>query len=48
MASDGDERAFELFGLGELIEQIWDGGDLVGLFRDRELRQRQAGVGGVG
>ena len=29
---DRDQRAFELFGLGELIEQVRDGGDLVGLF----------------
>ena len=29
---DGDERAFELLGFGELIEQVRDGGDLVGLF----------------
>jgi len=28
---DGDERALKLFGLGELIEKIGDGGDLVGL-----------------
>jgi hypothetical protein len=27
---DGDERALELLGLGELVEQIGDGGDLVG------------------
>jgi len=45
---DGDERAFELLGLGEVVEQIWDRGDLVGLFRNRELSQGQAGVGGVG
>ena len=45
---DGDERAFELLGLGELVEQIGDRGDLIGLFRDRELRQCQTGIGGVG
>ena len=45
---DGDERAFELFGCSELIEQIRDSDDLVGLFGDRELRKRQAGVFGVG
>jgi hypothetical protein len=28
---DGDERTLKLFGLGELIEKIGDGGDLVGL-----------------
>src|SRR6202011_1852321 len=31
---DGNERALELFGLGELIEKIGDGGDLVGLLRN--------------
>ena len=45
---DGDERAFELLGLGELVEQLGDGGDLVGLFRNLKLRQGQPGVGGVG
>ena len=38
---DGDERPFQLPGLGKLIEQIWDGGDLVGLFGDRELRRNR-------
>ena len=44
---DGDQRAVELFGLGELIEQIRDGGDLVGLFGNRELGQGQARIGGI-
>jgi hypothetical protein len=29
--TDGDQRPFKLAGFGELIEQIGDGGDLVGL-----------------
>ena len=45
---DGDEGAFELPRLGELVEQIGDGGDLVGLLGHAELRQRQPGVGRVG
>src|SRR5208283_3232879 len=45
---DGNQRAFELFGLGEVIKQVRDGGDLVGLFGNRELRQRQSRAGGVG
>jgi len=36
---DADERARKLAGLGELVEQVGDGGDLVGLGRDGELRQ---------
>src|SRR6202011_4772326 len=45
---DGDERALKLFGLGELIEKIGDGGDLVGLLRNAQLRQSQPCMGGVG
>ncbi len=45
---DGDERAFERFGLGEMIEQVRDGRDPADLFGNRELRQRQSRVGGVG
>jgi hypothetical protein len=45
---DGDERAFELSGVGELVEQLGDGGDFIGLFWNGKLRQSQAGVGGVG
>jgi hypothetical protein len=45
---DGDEGAGELFGLGEVIEKIRDRGDLVGLFRHRELSQREPCVGRVG
>ena len=42
------ERTFELPGCGQLIENVRNGGDLVGLFRHAELRQDQPGVGGVG
>ena len=45
---DGDERVLKLFGLGELIEKIGDGGDLVGLLRNAQLRQSQPCMGGVG
>ena len=45
---DGHQGALELPGLGELVEKIGDGGDLVGLLRDAGLRQRQPGRGGVG
>ena len=45
---DGDERPVELAGLGQVIEQVGDGGDLVGLLRNRQLRQGQPGGGGVG
>ena len=45
---DGDERAFELFCLGQMIEQLGDGRDFVGLLGHAELRQRQMGVGRVG
>jgi hypothetical protein len=45
---DGDQGAFELLVLGELVEKLENGGDLVGLFRDAELRQGQPGGGGVG
>ena len=45
---DGDQCAFELLGLGEFVEEIRDGGDLVGLFRHAELRQDQPRRGRVG
>ena len=45
---DGDERALKLVGLGEWIEKIGDGGDLVGLLRNAQLRQSQPCMGGVG
>ena len=45
---DGDEGAFELFLLGQMIEQDGDSRDLVGLLRHADLRQRQMGVGRVG
>ena len=45
---DGDEGAFELFHLGQMIEQDGDGRDLVGLLGHAQLRQRQMGVGRVG
>ena len=44
---DGDERAFELLGFGELIEQLGNGGDFIAFLGNRQLRQGQAGVGGV-
>ena len=34
---DGDKRAFKLPGLGELIENIRNGGDFVGLLRSKRL-----------
>ena len=45
---DGDERAVELPGVGELVEQLGDCSDFIGLFRNGKLRQSQPGVGGVG
>ena len=45
---DGHQRAGELFGLGQVIEKFGDGGDLVGLFRNAQLRQGQSRIGGVG
>ena len=38
---DGDQRPFQLVGLGEVIEQIRDGGDFVGFLRYAPLRERQ-------
>ena len=38
---DGDQRAFELLCFCKFIEQIRNGGNLVGLFRHAELRQGQ-------
>jgi hypothetical protein len=46
-AGDGHHRAFELPGLGELIERIGNRCDLIGLFRHAELRQHQSRSGGV-
>src|SRR5579871_3968346 len=45
---DADEGAGELAGFGEMIEQVGNGGDLVGFFRHAELRQGQPGVGRIG
>ena len=45
---DGDQGAFELLGLGQLVEKRGNSGDLVALLRHRELRQGQPGGGGVG
>jgi len=45
---DGDECAGKLLGLGEMVQEIGNGGDLVGLFRDGELRQGQPRRGRVG
>jgi hypothetical protein len=50
LATHGVEVAsapFELFCLGDMIQQVRDGGDLVGPLVNRELRQRQSRVGGV-
>jgi len=44
---DGHQRTFDLLGLGKFIEEIRDGGDLVGLFRHAELRQDQSCRGRV-
>jgi hypothetical protein len=45
---DADQGALELLGLGEMVEQIGDGGDLVGLFRHAQLRRCQPRRGRVG
>ena len=45
---DGDHGALELPGLGQMVEQVGNGGDLVGFLGHAELGQREAGVGGVG
>jgi hypothetical protein len=45
---DGDEGAFELPRLGQLVEQIGDGCYLVGFLGHAELRQREAGVRRIG
>src|ERR1700694_3527752 len=37
---DGDQRTFELAGFGEFVEKVGDGGDLVGLLWNTDLRQR--------
>jgi len=44
---DRHQRAFELLGLGEVIEKLRDGRDFVGLFRHAELRQREPGIAGI-
>jgi hypothetical protein len=38
---DGHQRAFELLDCSEFIEQVRDRGDLIGLFRNRELRSEK-------
>ena len=45
---DRDQRTFELAGFGEFVEKVRDGGDLVSLLRNADLRQRQTGGCGVG
>ena len=45
---DRDQSALELPGLGQKIEQVRDGGDLVGLLRHAQLGQGQPGVGRIG
>ena len=45
---DRHQGACELPCFGEVVEKLRDGGDLVSLFRDAELGQRQPGVGRVG
>jgi hypothetical protein len=36
---DGHKRAGKLLGFGETVQEIGNGGDLIGLFWDGELRQ---------
>jgi hypothetical protein len=38
----------ELPGFGEVVEELRDGGDLIGFFRHAPLRQHEPGLGGVG
>ena len=45
---DGDQRPRKLPVLGQIIEQLGDSRNLVGLFRHAGLRQHQARRGGVG
>ena len=45
---DGDEGALELARFGELIEEIGNGGDLVGFFGHAELGQHERCIGGIG
>ena len=45
---DGDDGALESPGLGELIEEIWDGGDRVGFLGDASLGEDPLGRAGVG
>lgn len=45
---DGDQRPFRLAVFGEVIEEIGDGGDLVGFLGKAALRQDQPGGVGVG
>lgn len=41
---DADEGALELTGVGQIVEQLGNGGDLVGLLRHAALRQHQLEV----
>jgi len=45
---NGDQRPFQLPGLGEMIKQIRDGGDFVGLLRYAQLCQGQPRRGRIG
>ena len=45
---DGDDGAFELLGLGEMIDEFGNGGDLVGLLGHGGLGEGEAGIGGIG
>ena len=45
---DGDERAVELIGCCELVQQLGNGGDFVGFLWNRKPRQGQTGVGDIG
>ena len=45
---DGDERSLEVAGQGQVIEQVRDRADLVGLLGDAHLDENEAGVAGVG
>ena len=45
---DRDPSALELPGLGQKIEQVRDGGDLIGLLRHAQLGQGEPGVGRIG
>jgi hypothetical protein len=45
---NADERTFELLFFGQIVEQLGDGGDFVGLFRNAPLCQHKSGGGSVG